>query len=250
MAQDAPGGLSYYLCIDHERKDDLARVRTWQNLKVGHEGNILWVKDLDYAQVHSIEIKSLPSKTIFYEQNNKLFYLDSRLPERTVPSVLWTPIDRALPVNLPSFNHNYFGVNSRIAIQLLPAETEAEGIALVTTLTILENYVESAPAIRMQMIRWNILGTDKALLIGKPLLPLPGDVFWQRKDFLLPAGFDFEFPLLTDLIHDAINPSSEYLTLWNQDNSYTLITKDEFVPLSRSSFRLSKNLFSQRYNEQ
>jgi hypothetical protein len=242
MAQDAAGSLKYYLCIDQQRKDDLSRIRTWPNLKVGQEENLFWVKDLEYAQLHSVEVKSLPFKSIFYENNNKLYYLNSRLPERTVPNLLWTPIDRALPANLPSFNHNYFGIHSRVNIQLVPIETEVEGVAMVTSIDILEKYVETAPAVRMQMINWCILDGKKVLLIGKPLLPLPGDIFWHRKTFLLPAGYDLELHILSKLIEVSVNPFNDHWVLWNIDGSYTLVSKDDLVGLSRSSFRLSSNL--------
>jgi hypothetical protein len=243
MAQDAAGSLKYYLCIDLERKDDLDRIRTWHNLKVGQEDNSLWIKDLEYAQIHSVEVKSLPFKKVFYEENNKLFLINSRLPERTVPALLWTPIDRALPVQLPSFNHNYFGVHDRISIRLVQTESEVEGVAMVTTLSLLERYVETAPAIRLQAIRWAILDQNKALLFGKPLLPLPGDVFWQRKDLLLPAGYDLEFHLLTDFVQKSVNPGREHWVLWSSEGLYALIPKDELLPLSRSSFRQSTQPF-------
>jgi hypothetical protein len=35
-----------------------------------------------------------------------------------MPNLLWTPIERALSIDLPSFNHNFFGINQSVDIKL------------------------------------------------------------------------------------------------------------------------------------
>jgi hypothetical protein len=239
MAEDATRDVNYYLAVDQSNKADLSSIRQWNNLKVGFDDNILWVKDLDYAQINSVEIRSMPFKTVFYEKHNKLFLAGSQLPERLVPAVLWTPIERALPVKLPSFNHNYFGIHERISVQLVQTDAEAEAVAMIASLDVLKQYIITAPAIRLEKIRWTILNNVSALLLGKPLLPLPGNTFWQRKDLLLPTGFDLELFLLSDVVQKRVNPGRDCWVIWNTDSSYSLVPKESLLPLSRSSFRLS-----------
>ncbi|AYB32192.1 hypothetical protein [Chryseolinea soli] len=244
MAPDAANSIRYYLAIAAGNKDDLARIRQWNNLKVGFDEHTIWVRDFDYAQIHSVEVKSIPFKDLFYERDNKLFFLDSRLPERSAPSLLWTAIDRALPVKLPAFNHNYFGIHEKMDIRFVPRETEAETAAMLVTLDVLEHYLQTAPAVRLQKIRWAILDNTKALLLGKPLLPIPGETFWQRKDFLIPTGQDLELFLLADTLQKKINPGRDRWVLWSKDSSYVSILKESLMPLSRSAYRLTRQSLS------
>ena len=241
MEKDAGDGLSYYFKVPSDRKEDLARIRHWSNLKVAFDAEGTWVKGLDYGQAHSIEVRSLPYKTVYYEKSNRLFLLGHNLPERTLPSVLWTTIDRAFPLTLPALNHNYFGIDQNIPLNIVASTAERDTVAVVTTLGILEHYLNRAPAIRLSKIRWSILSGETAFLLGTPALPVPGETYWSRKDQLIPTGLDFELFALSDLIQQKVNPGRDHWVLWNATSTYALIPKEHVVPLSRSSFRASMN---------
>jgi hypothetical protein len=244
MANHAANDIGYYLLIEEKHRADLAGLRKWGNLKTAFEENFIWVKDFDYAQVFSLQVKSIPYKKLFYSRNGKLFPLNSLLPDRNIPALLWTPIDRALPVKLPLFNHNYFGIHEKIAVNLVPGETEAAASAMITGIDVLESYIQTAAAIRLQKLKWTILNNDKVLLVGTPLLPLKGNVYWQRRDFLLPAGYDLELPLLTEAFNNTINPWHDALVIWNSDSTYFTVEKSDLRPLSLSSFRFSMQKLS------
>ncbi len=243
MAKNAENDIKYFLQIEKIYQDDLANIRLWQNLKMAFDEDKIWIKDFDYVQINSLEVKSIPYKTIFYEKSGKLFLQNSRLPERNVPSLLWASIERALPVRLPSFNHNYFGVNETININIIPSESEAEAVGMITKITNLSTYIQTAPAIRLQNLRWTILNNDKVFIIGKPLLPITGETFWQRKDFLLPTGYDFDLHILSDILANKLNPDKDSFVIWNKDNNYFLIHRNDFQNLSIGSFRESVNSF-------
>jgi len=237
MAKDVANDLNYYLLIDKEYESDLRHIRVWNNLKVAFDAAFIWVKDLDYAQANSTEVKSIPYKTVFYSNHGKLFLQNSLLPDRLIPSLLWTSIDRALPIKLPSFNHNYFGVNETLEISITPSQSEAESIAMVTTVFELSRYLTTAPAIRLQKIQWVLLPPNKVFLLGKPLLPIPGDTYWKRNDFILPSGYDLELFGLSESINQRINPKRINYIVWNIDSSYFTIDKIDLQPLKLSSFR-------------
>jgi len=239
MAKDAPNDITFFIALDEAHKDYLAAIRHWSNLKIAFDAPMVWVKDIDYAQLNSLEAKSIPFKTAFYTRDGKLFLLNSNLPDRNIPSLLWTPIDRAIPIKMPSFNHNYFGIEEKISIHLVPSDKESEAVAMITDLKILQQYIETAAGIRLQKISWAILNDNKAFLLGKPLLPIDGDVFWRRGDALIPAGHDFDLYSLTESANQLLNPEKDAWIIWNTDSTYFLIQKDEIRPLSLSSFRLS-----------
>ena len=117
-------------------------------------------------------------KTIYYESNGKLCLLNSLLPERKIPSLLWTPIERAIPIKLPSFNHNYFGITEKVTLTLVPSDTEHEAEVMVLTVSKLKTYIETAPDVRFKQLSWALLNNDLVMVAGKPLLPIDGNVYW------------------------------------------------------------------------
>jgi MoxR-vWA-beta-propeller ternary system domain bpX2 len=239
MEKDAGSSVKYYVRLSSQQRDDLSAIRHWTNLKTAVDGNDLWIKDLDYQQVYSKEVRSLSFKNAFYERDNHLYPLNSNLPDRIVPALLWTPIDRSIPVSLPTLNHNFFGITDKISISLIESQQEREAVAMLLPVPIISDYSDKAPAVRMSGLRWCLIGNDSALVIGKPVLPLPGETLWSRGDHLIPTGLDFELHALAESIQVRLNASRDRWLLWNAHGSYTSILKTEVAPLSRSSVRES-----------
>lgn len=229
----------YFLEINKEHKDFLGSIRHWDNLKVAFETTVIWVKDFSFAQISSPEMLQIPYAKIYELKDNLLFEKDKLLPSKKLPSgLLWTPILRALPVALPKFNHNFFGIDQRINMILKPSEDTKEAYALLVDYEELKSYIESAPKFRLEPLRWVVIN-KKALIIGTPLLPLKGSTYWFDNHFLVPSGYNFEWNALTKMIQQKINPSTENMVLWNTDNSFSNIPINTIKQLSISSFRLT-----------
>lgn len=239
MALDPANSITYFLCVAAEHKNYLAAIRHWNNLKIAVEEGSVWVKDLTEKQVHSIEVKSIPYKELYTALDHRLFPLGSLLPGRTIPSLLWTPIERGLPVQLPAFNHNYFGVHDKIAVRLVPFYEEREAWALLVTVEVLKAYVETAPAIRLKNLLWALVGDGRAIILGTPLLPLQGEVFWCSGDFLLPGGWGLELDALADTINRLINAERNCWIVWNKEGGYWKLDKGGLQSLSIGSLRVS-----------
>ncbi|WP_163408197.1 hypothetical protein [Flavobacterium ajazii] len=229
----------YFLEINKENKAFLATIRHWENLKTAFEANTIWVKDFSAEQINSAEILQIPYAKIYELKENLLFEKGKQLPAKKLPSgLLWTPILRSLPVSLPSFNHNFFGVGKKLSITLKPSEDTKEAYALLTDLNELKSYIETAPKFRLRPLKWIVID-NKALIFGTPLLPLKGNTYWFKNDFLMPSGYDFEWYALNKILQEKLNPSEENIILWNEDNSYSQIPKNNIKELSISSFRLT-----------
>ncbi len=229
----------YYLEIALDRKQDLAPLRTNPQLKLAFEENTIWVKGFSETEITCLEVRMIPFKTLYRALDGKLFLLNSRLPDRSIPSVLWTPIARALPIQLPSFNHNYFGLQESISLTLEPSLQEQPVVGMFTTSTALLQYVEKAPAIRLERLTWVIVEKQSVFLLGQPILPLEGTVYWRKNDFLIPAGYDFDLTILVEEWSKWMNPAGHYWVVWQQDNTYFLIHKLDLTPLSIGSVRRS-----------
>jgi len=228
----------YLLELPATHKELLGHIRHWDNLKAAFEGDNLWLKDISSEQADSTLIKALPYSKLYYAKDGLLFLKGSLLPVKKMPQALWSPLVYALPVSLPAINHNYFGINQKIAITILPSQKEQPAYAVLAEKAAAGNYIQTAPKVRLSKLTW--VGINNSLLIaGTPLLPVAGRSYWLSNDFLLPLGFDFELPLLAKKLKQQIDPDNSTLILWQHNNTYLSIKKEAFMPLSISSFRLT-----------
>jgi hypothetical protein len=234
------GVTEYWLRLPLKYKDKLSQIRVWNTLRMAIDEDDIWVRGIPPNQLHSPEIRSIPFKKIYFQQDNALFLLGGNLPEeRLKTSLLWSPIDKALPVEVPAYNFNYFGVKETVDFKLVASNIERAPKVLVVELDVLEQYILKAPAVRLQAIQWAII-EKKAFLLGTPLLPIPGKTYWQQQSFLMPSGYDFEYPELSNFYRKNIQQTNDQYIILQPDNTYIKIATTQFQPLSRSSFRLSQ----------
>jgi len=227
--------------IDKSHKEVLGSIRHWENVKIAFTDTAIWLKDFTLEQSNSADLQQLPHLVSYEVKDNLLFLRGSLLPTKKVPSaLLWSPIMRALPVELPGLNHNFFGINEKVAVQIVKSEIEKEAFALLTSIATAKEYIETAPEVRLKNLEWIVL-EDKVLLFGTPLLPIKGVAFWKNKNAFLPTGFDYELPILSAIIDKKINSDGQNYVLWQSDSSCVLISKNSVKPLSIGSFRKTFN---------
>lgn len=240
MAADVTDSIEesfFVLPLVHQ--DFLAQIRVWSNLKVAFEGQNIWIKDFTVSQWNDVKLSQIPFAERFILRQQLLFPEGYLLPSGKMPVLFWTPIERAIPVSMPALNHNYFGIDQRVKIRLRISLTEQECVAAILQISDLLNYSESAPAIRLAGLRWCLLSHDRVLVYGSPLLPVKAQAYWKRENSLLPAGYDFEFSVLSKTIERKINPENNHWILWNTDGTYLLIPQKDLEALSRSSVRMN-----------
>lgn len=245
MAKDAANDIGYkVLMIESVYKHYLAEIRHWMNLRVANDGARIWIRDFNEEQLLSATLKSIPFARLYNIKDNQVFPEGRLLPEQQMPALLWVPVERGLPLTLPALNHNFFGIVEKVAVSLVPSDKEEDTCALLVDIPALERYIQQSPAIRLERLRWCLVsaaGGQRALIYGKPLLPLEGQAFWQSADFLVPAGYNLEFPAFTHINSKKSNPEQNHLLLWTTPEKYILIPKEQLEPLSISSFRLTVN---------
>jgi hypothetical protein len=240
MAADLSKDVIYLLEIGKPHLDFLGPVRHWGQLRIAASPDGYWVRGLTAEQLESTEIRSIPFKKLYYQyegQPQLLFPYGGTVPVKKLPStLLWTPLEKTMPLEHPSYNHNYFGLSEKLTIRLVVAAQEQEPEGLMVSLRQLGEYIQTAPAVRLEPLSWVIVD-DQALILGRPLLPLPGKSYWRRGNHLLPAGLDFEWSVLAPTLERELDP--ECWLLWDEEGWWLAVSKDACRPLSISSFRLS-----------
>ena len=219
-----------------EFQDYLSGIYNWQHLSVGKVEDALWIQGFSDEEIEHVKVKSIPGIQRFYASKGKLFPLEHSLPIGNEPAMLWTPIQRAIQVDLPKKNHNLFEVNAKLKVSIVKSEQEQVATVLRVDGQAMKKHLMNISAIRMRQLKWTIIGNE-TLILGTPMLPLPGQTYWISQDFMLPTGYELSPPLLSKIINNKINTTKENFVLWDTEGSYSLIPKINFKELSRSSFR-------------
>lgn len=239
MAENFADDLTWFLQLDVKHKDFLGPIRHWDHLKMAMDESNIWVKNFTLAQLEMVELKSVPFATLFYAKDNYLFPKGSLLPACKIPSLLWTPIDRALPIKLEGFNHNLFEIPGQVKMRLVPSEEQQHACAMLTDFQTAAYFIERAPDYRLKPLSWTIVGSNQVFINGEPLLPINGTAYWQRSSFIFPVGFVPEFPILEAITMRAIDASGENLIWWKNEHQYSLLPVAALQPLTISSWRLT-----------
>jgi hypothetical protein len=241
VAEDIANHIVYWLQLKAHQKNYLGHIRHWDNLKMAVDAENIWVKDFTAAQLEATDLKCVPFAQLFYCKDNLLFPKGSLLPACKLPSLLWTPIERALPVELAGFNHNFFGIAQQQMIQLVPAVQEQKATILLTDINLANDYIINAPAIRLQPLQWTLINNKEVLFVGEPLLPLNGKAYWQKEQFILPVGYIFEFAILEKIAAEKIDATGTNLIWWRDEHTYCLLTPNVLQSLSIASWRQTVN---------
>lgn len=244
MAENVANNLVYWLAIDAVHKEFLAQIRHWDNLKIAIDEGLIWIKDFTDWQLRHNLLHSIPFTSFYYIKDNQLFPKGSLLPNRSVPGYLWTPIEKAFPVTLQGFNHNFFALQQQQSVKLVPADVEYPATVLLVDIKEANSYITSAPAVRLQHLKWVLVNQTMAFIIGEPLLPLSGKTFWQTESFILPVGYDMEFPVLKKIIAQQLDPAGHYLIWWSDETNYCLVDPMLMQPLSIASWRLATEVLN------
>ncbi|MBP6386802.1 MAG: hypothetical protein KA313_02540 [Pseudarcicella sp.] len=239
MAENTPNALVYFLKIEAKYKDYLQTIRHWDNLKVGIDGNNIWVKNFTEKQVSNAQFQAIPFTKVFTEKMDLLFRIGSLLPDQKTPILLWTPIEKALPISSILLNQNFFGIAEKLEIKLVPSEEEHSASGLLVDIEMANEYIQTAPAFRLQLLSWTLVGKQKALILGEPLLPINGDIFWRKGNFLFPAGLQLEYPILEEEISEIMSKNANSLIWWLSEKEYCNIDTFNFQPLTIASWRKS-----------
>ncbi|MDR6923021.1 hypothetical protein [Chryseobacterium sp. 2987] len=221
-------------------EDFLGSIRDWKNIQIALEEDVIWMKGFTGEQAVSPEIQQLPDFLLYELREGLLFRKDALVPSKKVrTALLWTPIDKALRLTFPPSNQNFFGIDEKVKVRLVPSEEEQPVIALLSLMDEIKEAIIAFPKFKLEKIDWTVIN-DKSLFLGTPLLSLPGKTLWMKDHHLLPAGYDFEFKNLSTLLQRKYNAAQDMWLLWNENGSVLPLDKTDFRKLSVSSFRLTE----------
>lgn len=219
--------------------DLLNQIRHWGNLKIASHHESIWVKGFTKEQLEDNALLSIPYTKSYICIDNNLYLKNHIILERKIPNLLWSPIELAIPVDLPKGNFNFFGLKYHYAPKLIPTKNEAIASILIVDISSVDKYIHNAPNFRLARLEWIALPSNRAMIKGLPMLPIQGEAYWQLDNFILPVGFTLEFSFLKNEIAKKIDNTDLHYIWWATEYEYVLIEKSSFTILSISSWALT-----------
>lgn len=203
----------------------------------------LWLRGLPTTGPLPLALGQLPALASYAaDAEGRLFPSGKPTPTGRLPQLAWQPLAAFIPLAMPTAALPG-QPPAPVAVRLVPSARPQPGTALLTTLATLASYAETAPAVRLAGLRFAVSARGQALLLGTPLPPLPGQEYWASAELLLPAGFDFEVPLVADLLAGQRAATHDVL-LFSPDGQYEVIAAVHLHPVTRSAVRLTASHFS------
>jgi hypothetical protein len=218
----------------------LGTVRTFPGLLAAPYNEHVWVRGIPTGKPDP-KITQLPAaQTYFMDEQERLFAPGTLTPTAMLPALEWQALTSFIKVTLPvSALPAVMGKPQRV--KLARHSHLVESSALLTTLEAWEEYASNAPQVRLQHLYFAVSENYEVLIIGAPLVPLPGKTYSLKNNILLPVGYDFDPPVLAALVTAELNPENDGLLLFHQNGQWEKIPLDCFVPATRSAVRLSNS---------
>jgi len=241
MAEDPSNSVKeFWAELPRADEDFLGAIRDWKNVQIAVDDDTVWLKGFTEEQAVSADIQQLPNFILYELRDGLLFRKQALVPSKKMrTALLWSSIDKAVPLTFPPSNQNYFGISEKVQVRLQPGSEEYPVVALLSAMKEIKDSIPAQPKFKLEKVEWTVI-SDKALFLGTPLLSLPGKTYWTKNGHLLPAGFDFEFKNLSSILQQKYNGKLDQWLLWNEDGTYLPIRKEDFRELSVSSFRLTE----------
>ncbi len=240
MASHAHDDIEYWISVDSSARSALFSLRKWRHLKIAtDEAKQIWVRGLNQKEINSKEVLRIPFIKRYYLLGAQLFPFGKKMPERTEPNLLWSPIRRGLKITLPKENFNYFGLDQTFSINLVPSTIVQPARMSIVALKDLRTYVDDAYDIRMQNLQWAILDDGRAIIYGSPLLPIQGVDFYEVACFLIPLGYAVRHKKMIGTYAKALGDGNKYWYVINEENQITKLNRSDFMPLNKGSFNKS-----------
>ncbi|WP_395743689.1 hypothetical protein [Prosthecobacter sp.] len=214
---------------------DIPWLGRWRTLP-GHEaceaGGQVWVRGPaggDWAR--------LPALTRFtVDSLGRLTPVGRTLPTARLPEGPWQPLAEFLRVRPPASALPALHV-APVAWTLVPASQFRPPSLMVLPFEDLARWGLTAPAVRLQPLRFALADDGRACVIGSLLPPLPGAPWCVEGRIATPAGWSLPKGVTPALVASSMRLGATETALLHEDGSAERLPAEAFVELTRGALR-------------
>jgi hypothetical protein len=167
-----------------------------------------------------------------------------KVPESMLPMEMgWIPVGEFLKVSSPL--RGALGMRPpALAFVLETDDAGHEAEALLCDGQSFADWVETAFAPRLELLRFAFAEDGRALVLGLPLPAIAGSGLYPLGRLWLPCGYRLPDHVWPELVEDLLALGGNRLAILDPDGSFEEIDEENLVPATRSAVRttLRQNL--------
>lgn len=226
-------------CISLAQLERLAGLRLFPKVEFARAGELAWLRGAALDEDLERALKKIPGLERFdWVESERLRPVGSRIADRRLPALAWGPLVEALPVALPA-PALPGEARQKIGVSLARSSAEAEPAALLTTVEAWKAFATTAPAVRLERLRFAVMETGQVLVLGTPLPSARGTQLTASEGILVPAGFSWTPAVDAAVLRQLFELNGEDVALLAEDHTVQVVRAEQMVPASRSATRAS-----------
>lgn len=233
---------NWVLRFDPGAESSLAPLRLLPGLEITRTPEALWLRGTSdpTGSIASPDfglVANLPASAR-YEclPDQRLRRLDQTIPTDRLPTTPWLPITAWFQAECPTAAWPAQPPAS-IPLRLIPSAEEIEPTLLQVELHVFREFVERAPLIRLERLRFAAAEDGQILIHGLPLPPLPGRRFCFHQGVAIPAGLTWSPHVASDVLIRCLAPPPGGVVLWHAEGGVSRIHPEQWLPVTRAAIR-------------
>jgi len=227
--------FAWAICVAKEDAAALAALRLQRGIEVAETDRQTWVRGQRGGDDLSAMLAALPAtgRYEWFPQKKRLRLLSERLSATPLPDLFWQPLQQWLPVDAPA---SALPANRPDPVRpaLVRSEREQEASVILTSLSELAAFVQSAAQVRMDRLQFAAAGDGQVIIRGTPLPPVTGRRYVLHEGSVaVPAGFGWTPDVSAKVLKKLFNVGATALVIWNDDDTITSLPEEQFIPVTR-----------------
>lgn len=222
--------------IDKSHRKQIGQIRHLLGCWIAETREEFWLRIEKPQDEFPLAVKQIPAKAKYRLEDDLLFPLEGYTPIGKLPQMEWQPIASFMTVELPTAALPG-NIEKQIPVKLIRTEEPKDTPFMLMSWENWRNYALQASNIRLQTLSFAVSVKQDVIVKGLPLPPMPGLLFWQNQQILLPAGWNFEHTILAEIFSiNYLNGKEEWLLI-RSEQEWERIKKKNFINASRSAIR-------------
>ena len=230
---------NWVVCFPAAYAEHLGQLRLVPGLKVLVQDGLIWLRGHALDQELGLTLRKIPdSVTYSVHTSGKLTRDDETVPSAEIPEGPWQLLWDWHELKLPRAGFAA-RLDQPVVLRLVRSSLTTPINALRTTWKIWQQYVISAPQIRIDRFAFAMSERSEVLVRGTPLPPLPGRSYFESNGLFLPVGWRLDPDVGTAVARQVMKLDPETLAIFLDEGTFERIPQSSFVRASRAAVRAS-----------